>query len=260
MGQSYQRSRFIIYNNARIEKLFHLKVVFLFFLSLSCALLSFNVFASEERLKAGLAAMKREHYATALRAFRAEADEGDPQAQNNIGYMYEYGWGEPQDYKKAMEWYKKAAKKSLAEAEYNVGILYHNGYGVAKNNSEAKNWFEKAARKNFRDAEFMMGNIFQNGWGVKASPKRALFCFKKAAKQGLAKSQFMTGFLLLSGEINDEPEAVKGYAWTEVSRVNGYGGAQEVLDYASLSMKETQIKMAKALAKQCLASKLKQCP
>ena len=95
--------------------------------------------------------------------------------------------------------------------------------------------------------------------GVKPNPKLALLWFKRGAKQGLPKSQFMTGFLLLSGDA-DKPEAIKGYAWTEVSRVNGYSGAQEVLDYASLSMKDNQIKMAKALARQCIISKLKQCP
>ena len=52
----------------------------------------------------------------------------------------------------------------------------------------------------------------------------------------------MTGYMLLSGDAGEE-EPVKGYAWT-VS-VNGYEGAKEVLDYASLSMKESQIKMAR---------------
>ena len=113
--------------------------IFLTFVTTSLLLSIFDANADESRLKSGIAAMKRQHYATALRAFRAEAEEGDAQAENNIGYMYEYGWGVPQDYNKAMKWYKRAAKKSLAEAEYNVGILYHNGYGVAKNNSEAKN-------------------------------------------------------------------------------------------------------------------------
>ena len=36
--------------------------------------------------------------------------------------------------------------------------------------------------------------------------------------------------------------------------------AKEVLDYAELSMKDSQVKMAKALAKQCIVSKLKNCP
>ena len=57
----------------------------------------FDLRADELRLKAGIAAMKRQHYATALRAFRAEAEEGNLQAKSNIGYMYEHGWGVPQD-------------------------------------------------------------------------------------------------------------------------------------------------------------------
>ena len=65
--------------------------------------------------------------------------------------------------------------------------------------------------------------------------------------------------MFLSGDAGDE-QAVKGYAWTEVSRINGYDGAVEVLDYASLSMKDSEVRMAKALAKQCLVSNLRQCP
>ena len=69
----------------------------------------------------------------------------------------------------------------------------------------------------------------------------------------------MTGYMFMSGEAGAE-EAVKGYAWTEVSFLNGYEGAKEVLDYAELSMKDSQIKMAKALAKQCVVSKIKKLP
>ena len=95
--------------------------------------------------------------------------------------------------------------------------------------------------------------------GVRADGIRALNWYKRAAKKGKLEAQFMTGYMLLSGDAGEE-EPVKGYAWTEVSLVNGYEGAKEVLDYASLSMKESQIKMARALAKQCIVSKLRNCP
>ena len=95
------------------------------------------------------------------------------------------------------------------------------------------------------------------GGGVRQSGVRALTWYKRAAKKGKIEAQFMTGYMFLSGDAGQE-EAVKGYAWTEISmQINGYEGAKEVIDYAELSMKESQIKMAKALAKQCLVSKLK---
>ncbi len=231
-------------------------IFFTMFFSLLCMS---KVTAQTEALEAGVQAMGRGHYATALRAFRNLAKTGDAQAENNIGYLYERGLGVPQDYGMALKWYKLAASKALPEGEYNAGLLYHHGYGVAKNQSEAKKWFERSARKGFIDAEFMMGHMYQNGWGVKSDGNRALRWYKRAAKKGKIEAQFMTGYMLMSGEAGPE-EAVKGYAWTEVSFLNGYEGAKEVLDYAELSMKDSQIKMGKALAKQCLVSKLKNCP
>jgi TPR repeat protein len=36
---------------------------------------------------------------------------GKPQAMNNLGFLYQNGWGVAQDYAKAREWYQKAADK-----------------------------------------------------------------------------------------------------------------------------------------------------
>ena len=83
-----------------------------------------KVTAQTEALEAGVQAMGRGHYATALRAFRNLAKTGDAQAENNIGYLYERGLGVPQDYGMALKWYKLAASKALPEGEYNTGLLY----------------------------------------------------------------------------------------------------------------------------------------
>lgn len=41
--------------------------------------------------------------------FEKAADLGDAPAMNEIGYMYDWGYGVEQDYAMAMEWYGKAA-------------------------------------------------------------------------------------------------------------------------------------------------------
>ena len=102
-----------------------------------------------------------------------------------------------------------------------------------------------------------MGHLYQNGEFGKVVSK--LSPGTKELQKRQNRGAFMTGYMFLSGDAGQE-EAVKGYAWTEISMINGYEGAKEVIDYAELSMKESQIKMAKALAKQCLVSKLKNCP
>jgi len=56
-------------------------------------------------LEDGEAAYARKDYATALELFRPLAEQGDAQAQYNLGVMYDTGEGVPQDYALAVKWY-----------------------------------------------------------------------------------------------------------------------------------------------------------
>ena len=58
--------------------------------------------------------------------------------------MYSKGTGVRQDYKKAFEWFTKAANQGDADAQYNLGAMYINGQGVRQDNSISKEWFGKA--------------------------------------------------------------------------------------------------------------------
>ena len=62
-----------------------------------------------EPFVAGLNAMDREHYATAFRAWKGLADNGEAEAQNNLGYLYQYGYGAKQSYTRAIRYYNLAA-------------------------------------------------------------------------------------------------------------------------------------------------------
>jgi hypothetical protein len=50
----------------------------------------------------GIAAYERGDYETALRELYPLAEQGDAKAQNNLGDMYCYGHGVPQDYAEAV--------------------------------------------------------------------------------------------------------------------------------------------------------------
>ena len=54
------------------------------------------------------------------------------------------------NYKKAIEWYEKAAEQGDAEAQYNLGVMYENGQGVDVNYKKAIEWYEKAAEQGLR--------------------------------------------------------------------------------------------------------------
>ncbi len=96
---------------------------------------------------AGLDALDRGDYATALRIFRQLADQGDAFAQTNLGLMYSKGQSVAQDYAATVRWYRKAADQGYAYAQYNLGFMYEKGHGVTQDNVQAHMWYSLAAAR-----------------------------------------------------------------------------------------------------------------
>ena len=95
-------------------------------------------------LDEGVAAAQSGDYAKALQLFRPLADHGDAGGQYNLGVMYQYGWGVPQDYAEAIEWFRKAATRLRGRA-VQPRVAYAKGYGVPQDYAEALRWSRKAA-------------------------------------------------------------------------------------------------------------------
>ncbi|MGC2425008.1 MAG: tetratricopeptide repeat protein, partial [Nitrospirota bacterium] len=128
-------------------------------------------------------------YAEAMKWFRKAANQGYAKAQANIGYMYEYGQGVPRDYAEAMKWYRKAADQGLAGAQSNLGVMYANGEGVPQDYAEAMKWYRKAADQGNAVAQNNLGSMYANGQGVPKDYAEAMKWWRKAANQGNADAQ-----------------------------------------------------------------------
>jgi len=113
------------------------------------------------------------------------AKEGDPEAQNNLGWLYENGWGVKQDYAEAMKWFVKSAEKGYARAENNIGFLYQKARGVEENFVEAMAWYRKAAAKGEAYSLYNMGVLYKNGQGVDKDLVEAYKWIYLAGQQGL---------------------------------------------------------------------------
>ena len=92
-----------------------------------------------------MAAYHRGDYATALREFRALAEQGSAKAQWGLGAMYILGRGVPQDDAEAVKWYRKAAEQGVADAQYNLGSMYYDGQGVTQDYVQTHMWLNVAA-------------------------------------------------------------------------------------------------------------------
>ena len=92
----------------------------------------------------GWVASEEGDYKTAFNEWKPLADQGDADAQHNLGWMYGNGRGVLKDYKQAVKWYQKAADQGGADAQHNLGVMYAYGKGVLKDLSKAKYWINKA--------------------------------------------------------------------------------------------------------------------
>ncbi len=97
-------------------------------------------------------AYNRGDYDTALKEWRPLAEQGDADAQFNLGVMYDQGLGVPQDYQEAVRWYRRAAEQGNTGAQNNLGFMYGNAQGVPKDYVLAHMWLNLVAAKGLKDA------------------------------------------------------------------------------------------------------------
>ena len=113
--------------------------------------------------------------------FRAE--QGDPEAQNNLGAHYDKGQSVAKDAAEAVKWYRKAAEQNYGYAQYNLGYCYDNGIGVTKDATEAVRWYREAAKNNNAWAQCNLGMCYYEGRGVTKDVVEAVSWYRKAAEQ-----------------------------------------------------------------------------
>jgi uncharacterized protein len=89
-------------------------------------------------------AYDRADYKSALRVWMPAAESGDPEAQTNVGEIFERGLGDQPNYEAAAVWYERAALQGNSRAQFNLGTLYEQGLGVPRSATTALNWYRRA--------------------------------------------------------------------------------------------------------------------
>ena len=124
-----------------------------------------------------------------FKATKIKAEQGDAEAQSDLGWMYCDGEGVPQDYVEAAKWYRKAAEQGNAWAQGYLGWMYFFGYGVPRDKIEAAKWIRKAAEKGVpQDDVLNINDVLMEVW------------YEKAAEQGDAEAQWELGLMYYHGQ------------------------------------------------------------
>jgi TPR repeat protein len=129
----------------------------------------------------GEAAGERE---MAISWLRKAAVQGLPQAQYNLGLLYENGAGLPRSQTDATAWFRRAAEQGHTDAQLSLATQYMLGRGAPKDFAEAAIWYERAAEGDDVAAQYIIASFYEHGDGVKQDLRRARHWYEQAARQG----------------------------------------------------------------------------
>jgi uncharacterized protein len=93
--------------------------------------------------------------------YLTKADQGDVDAQYNLGIMYYHGEGVAKDIDKALHWFQMAAEQEDADAQYNLGLMHGKGEGTGKDHRKSIQWFKKAADQGHAGAKEILEKMLK---------------------------------------------------------------------------------------------------
>uniref|UniRef100_UPI0035B5972D protein kinase domain-containing protein n=1 Tax=Arsenicibacter rosenii TaxID=1750698 RepID=UPI0035B5972D len=153
----------------------------------------------QELLDQGSQYYAQNNFTEAFRVYKQAADEGNSEAQNWIGLLYDQGKGVGEDQTEATNWYRKSATQGNPFGQYNLGAQYYNGEGVEQDYKQAFDWYAKAAEQGNTSAENGLGDLYYFGYGVTQSNADAVQWYRRAADHGNAFGQYNMGWMYENG-------------------------------------------------------------
>lgn len=172
---------------------------------------------------------------------KAQAEAGNPKAQNTLGAMYNLGQEVPENHAEAVKWFRKAADQQDPEACYNLGTMYLNGRGVTKDVDEAVKWIRRSAQKGFAMAQFGLGVMYQKGNGVVKDPVEAANWYFRAAEQGHTAAQYTLGMMYFQAQ-GVPQDYISAFTLFSLASKAGVENAPEARELVSQLMSSQEIK------------------
>lgn len=99
-----------------------------------------------------------------------KAKAGNLLAQNVLGMAYKYGRGTEQNHARSLQWFRVAADQGDADAQFNLGRIYGKAFGTyaklraaPQDDVQAVYWYCKSAEQGYRPAQFSLAEIYEEG-------------------------------------------------------------------------------------------------
>ncbi len=138
----------------------------------------------------------------AVKLIRLAAEQGDADAQINLGGMYFNGQGVPKDDTEAAKWTRLSAEQGNASAQVHLGWMVLKGTGIPKDETEGVRWITLSAEQGKPGAQYSLAWLYHEGWGVPKDHVKAYKYAHLAAEQGDGNGTELRAFI--EGRISPE--------------------------------------------------------
>ena len=217
-----------------------------FLLVFMAAILGINMGCATSGYEKGLKHYKPDDSVAAVRKLKPLAEQGNSEAQFNLGSLYYQGRGVPQDYKEAVKWLRKAAEQGNVFAQTTLGTIYAEGLQGEKDYPPALMWFIFAAAKGdmeameFRDSlvgrmtpmQITEAQRLAREFKPQDAYTKSLQEFRDLAAQGDAAAQFKVGVIYYKGQ-GVQPDYLEALNWFKKAALQGHPLAQYNVGYMS---------------------------
>lgn len=136
------------------------------------------------------------------------AEQGNMNAQFELGLMYENGKDVEQDHSEAIKWYRLAAEQGDVKSQYRLGRIYYEGRGVSQDYKESAKWFLLAAEQGDPESQYILGLMYYNGLGVEQDDKKAEKWLKEAIKNGDSHAKCGLGLIYIKQKKYEQAKAI----------------------------------------------------
>lgn len=162
------------------------------------------------------------------------------------------------DYETALAILRPIAEQGEAEAQYQLGVVYRYGPRVIWNNVEAAKWYRLAAEQGVVVAQRDLGQMYYHGSGVIQDYTEALRLYRLAVAGGDRLAQHLLAEMYANG-VGLERDNVRAHMWYNIASSLGWPSSGGDRDLLAESMTREQIAEAQRLARECVANNYKDC-
>ncbi len=201
--------------------------------------------ATNDYLRLASKSIEAEEFDSAVRYLEKGASEGDERCDYFLATLMLSGeLGGERDPETGSRWLRNAANAGLPDAQSDLGELYERGDGVERNPARAAEWYRKAADAGLPVAQAHLGLLYAAGLGLEEDPVLAAQWFRKAAVAGDPLGQGALGAATFQG-VGVPKDVIEAYMWTRLAANQGNAKAVKNLPAIAREMTDEELRKAR---------------